>query len=35
LRRVDQGGMFDTYADSFERVWSEAVPLTTRVLAQR
>jgi hypothetical protein len=24
LRRVQPGGMFDTYADSFERVWTEA-----------
>lgn len=35
LRRVESGGMFDTYADSFERVWTEAVPLSAPVLAQR
>ena len=27
LRRVEPGGMFSTYADSFERVWAEAVPM--------
>jgi hypothetical protein len=29
LRRVEPGGMFATYADSFERVWAEAVPMNT------
>jgi hypothetical protein len=27
LRRVESGGVFDIYADSFERVWAEAMPL--------
>jgi transcriptional regulator with XRE-family HTH domain len=30
LRRIEPGGMFTTYADSFERVWGEAAPLRTR-----
>jgi len=27
LRRVEPGGMFATYANSFERVWVDAVPI--------
>lgn len=32
VRRVEPGGMFDTYADSYERVWTEATPLNTPAL---
>jgi transcriptional regulator with XRE-family HTH domain len=28
LRRVDGGGLFDTYSDSFELVWAQATPAT-------
>src|SRR5262249_19054028 len=28
LRNLEPGGMFTTYADSFERIWSDATPLT-------
>lgn len=27
LRRATDGGMFDTYAESFDAVWSHAVPI--------
>jgi hypothetical protein len=26
LRQLDSGDLFTTYADTFERVWSEAAP---------
>jgi hypothetical protein len=29
LRHAEPGGMFTTYTDSFERVWTEATPLNT------
>lgn len=33
LRRIEPGGMFDTYANSFERIWGEATPLAAPAIS--
>jgi hypothetical protein len=30
VRQLDSGDLFSTYADTFERVWSNAVPVWGR-----